>query len=129
MNAARPENGPDCEVCKELEARGARLQLDVSRLRLGDEAIALILFSLALEAQHFALSRGLFHHSVESQLHLAHDVISGNLHDLLLAGPVVATGTANHCAVRIQFSIEAYLLMAEAAKDRVLLSFEGDGNV
>jgi len=116
-------------VCRELRARGGRLGLDVSELTLGNEAVALVLFSLALEAHHFALSRGIFHHTVERQLHLAHDIISRNLQRLLLAGPIVASGTSNHCAVRIQFSAQAYLLMTKAAQDGVLLALNGDGYV
>ena len=128
MSANDPDS-QDCPVCRELESLGAQVGLDVSRLPLDDKSIALILRSLAFETQCFALSCGIFHHTVESQLHLARDVLSNNLESLLLVGPIVAIGTSDHCGVRINFSLEAYLRLAVTAKDRVRGPIDGDGNV
>ncbi|EBA17424.1 hypothetical protein RSK20926_06797 [Roseobacter sp. SK209-2-6] len=117
-----------CSVCRELEARGGKLNLDVSGLQLDDKPISLVLHSLALELQAFCVSQGFLHGTAESQLNLAHRVINRYLRHLILAAPVVTVSASNGIALALRFSFSpsGYALLTVAAKNRVLLSFNGD---
>lgn len=105
------------------------LNLDVSELQVNDEAVRLVVFSLALEAHHFALTRGLLSQSVEHQLPLVLGIIDSHLSDLLNVVSVPAVRASDIAAVRVGFSQEGYRLAAEAAKNGVDDTIDGDGDV
>ena len=94
------------------------LEVFLSGLRLGDEAIGLIVHRLASECHQFAVAYGIPSQSVKSQLGLVLDVLNGYLPDMFRFGPVVASG-ASGLAMHIAFNPETYRLVAQAAKDRV----------
>lgn len=104
--------------------RGAGLSQDkdawVSDLKItDDEAMSLIVLSLATERHELALARGILSRLVEHQLPLVFGILNGNPGDLLDVVPVPASGASCIAAVHIRFSQEGYRRLAEAAKDRV----------
>lgn len=94
-----------------------------------DEAVSLIVHSLALEAHEFALARGIPSQSVDSQLGLVERVLERYSGDLLYFVRVPAVGATCIGAARSGFSQECYRLMTQAAKDAVLRSAIGDDDV
>ncbi len=106
-----------------------QLNLDVSELKLNDESVSLIVHSLALECHEAALAGGLFSESVEGQLGLVGSVIDSHGCDLLDISSVFTGGTPCIASISFGFSNERYLLLAEAAKDRVARAIDGDANI
>ena len=105
------------------------LNLDVSQLKINDEAVALIINSLALECHDFALASGIPSGSVELQLPGVLDVFSDLSHHLIDCRAVVTGITPCIANITVGMSAEVYRLIALAAKDRVAHVANGDANV
>lgn len=103
--------------------------LQVSELPFDDEAMNLIVFGLAREVHEFALGRNIPSHSIESQLPLVLGELDDKLGDLLDIRDIPAGDTSCLAGLRIGFSDEGYRRIANAAKDRVADTVDGDGNV
>ncbi|WP_424975287.1 hypothetical protein [Dinoroseobacter sp. S124A] len=97
--------------------------------RINDESVRLVVLSLARECHDFAISCGIASHSVEHQLELVLGIIDSHRSDLLDVRDVPALNTTDIAAIRIGFSDEGYLLLAEAAKDRLTNSLNVDADV
>lgn len=107
----------------------AEIGLIVSELEFNDESVGLIVRSLALEAHHFALSRGVLETSVEDQLQLVFRILDGQIGDLLDVFDVPAVNASCIGSIALRFSDEAYLGLTLAAQNAVVHSFDGDANV
>ena len=106
-----------------------RLNLDVSQLEINDEAVALIINSLALECHDFALASGIPSGSVDLQLPGVLDVFSDLSHHLIDCRAVVTESAPCIANITLGLSNVGYRLMAQAAKDRVAHVADGDANV
>ena len=106
-----------------------QLNLDVSQLKFNDESVRLIMGSLALECHHFAASRGVSHQAVDHELNLDLGVLDSQLGDLFHVVHVPAVDASCLASIRIAFSNEGYRRLADAAKDRMALAFNGERNV
>ena len=106
-----------------------QLNLDVSQLKFNDESVRLIVGSLALECHHFAASCGISHQTVDHELSLDLGVLDGQIGDLFHIINVPAVDASCLASIRIAFSNEGYRRLADAAKDRVALTLNGERNV
>ena len=91
----------------------------LSELDVNHEAVGLIVDRLAAELDEFASARRLGHLAVEVKRGLVLDVLASEASNLILCGPVVASG-ASGLAIRLAFNPEAYRRAAEAANDRAV---------
>lgn len=107
----------------------AQLDLVVSELEFNDESVDLIVRSLALEAHHFALSRGVLETSVEDQLQLVFGILDGQIGNLLDVVDVPAVNASCIGSIVLRFSDEVYLGLTLAAQNAVAHSFDGDADV
>lgn len=98
----------------------------VSELEVGDESVAILVRSIALECHDLALSRGIPSESVELQLPLVLGVFGDYSRDLILACPVATSGAAEISAIKFSFIPLGYRAFANAAKDRVLRAVDAD---
>lgn len=118
-----------------VNAPAPTIDLDVTTLEFNDEAVALIVGSLALEAHHAAALRDVTHGAVEDQLPLVFRILDGNTADLLDTISVVTSPTpslsGSFCIgiADFRFCDEAYRRFALAAQDGAVCAVDGDRNV
>ena len=106
---------------------GRRLtRSEILELKVDDEGVREIVLGLARECHDFAATRDVTHLSVEEYLPFVFGELDGKLGDLFDVSDVPAVDTPDIATISIRFSDEGYRRLAEAAKDRVARSIDGD---
>lgn len=105
-----------------------QIGLEVAKVPLHDEFIGPLCDSLALECQGFASASGLRKLPDNEVLLLVLEVLLDGCQDLIVCRPRVA-GDATNVIGSIDINPTAYGVLAQAAKNRMLLLLDGDVDV
>jgi len=103
-----------------------RLDLDVRSLKIDDESVRLIVFSLASELQDFLFRNGVSEVPIVSQLEFVMSVLGSDSRRLLDITDVPTTNASDIASIRVRFSNEGYRFLANAAKDAAAVTFNID---